>query len=395
MIFSRVSAVFRKEWRDARRDKRSFRIAFLMPVYFVAITIGILWLMIYLQSQSRVSLSETTSFPVSGVEHFPPLVDWLREKGFHLHEEGDGGIEKFERGEIDYLLVIPDDAMERYAAGNTISLRLYFDATKNTKNASVYRLRHEASVWSAKIGGLRLVARGVAPFIAQPLAIQDVNSASQKKMASMVLMNVPMFLMLILFIAAIGFSIDMLAGERERRSLESLLITPVSSAELVIGKGLLSFCISMLSLVLMLALFYIGFLWVPFSELGIDMEFTIQSLILCIALLAPVAMLATSLQLFLSTFAKSFKDAQSLMGLLVLVPTIPSVYLIVSNTDPHAWFYVVPVLAQVTSLRELFFGGVVSAVDVLSASSMTLLVSITFITLTVKRLRSATHIFGK
>lgn len=395
MRWQRVGAIFRKEWKDARRDKKSFRVAFLLPIYFAAITIGILFLMIHFQSQSRISLSETTSFPVAGADHFPPLMDWLREKGFSPYEAGDDAVAKFEAQQLDYLLVVPESAMKNYEEGQTILVRLYYDVTNSSKNGPVYRLRHEISVWSSKIGGLRLIARGTAPFIAQPVAIQEVNSASQKKMASMILANFPLFLMLILFITSIGFSIDMLAGERERRSLEALLITPVSAAELIVGKGALSFTMSMLSLALMLVLFYVGFLWVPFSELGISMEFDVEAALLCMLLLVPVALLATSLQLFFSTFAKSFKDAQSLMGLLVLVPTLPSVYFVITNLTPLAWFYYVPVLSQVAALRELLFGSGPVQSAFAAGSILTIVVAVFFIWLTVCRLRKADHVFGK
>src|SRR5690606_21165635 len=118
------------------------------------------------------------------------------------------------------------------------------------------------------------------------------------------------------------FSADMTAGERERRSLESLLIMPVSSAAIMIGKWLTSVILTLGMLLLTLVLLWIALTYLPFNQLGLRVDVGWLAMVQISAALLPVVFFAVSLQLAVSIFARSFKDAQTYVGLLMFVPMI-------------------------------------------------------------------------
>ncbi len=117
----------------------------------------------------------------------------------------------------------------------------------------------------------------------------------------------------------------MSAGERERGSLEALLLNPVSARDLVTGKVLASLLFGLLSMLVGLGAFALVVPAVPFENIGIDLH--IQPLLIAsyALLFLPTVVFASALQLFVGTLSKTSKTAQAALGLLVLLPMIPSV----------------------------------------------------------------------
>lgn len=391
---SKIFIVLRKEWRDAMRDNKSLRMALLMPMYFVAIFVASSLFIIHMSNQSRATTSEPIKLAVVGAAHLPTLIDWLQERGVKIDAVGDDAYQQVERGDLGYALIIPEDAQEKFATGESIELALVFDATNSKLQGSLHFVRQQIWNWNSRMGSLRLLSRGISPAITSPVSIRDLNIASDQKMGFFVMASLPMLMILTAFIASVGFSADMTAGERERRSLESLLITPASSASLVLGKWLTSFSLTLTVLLVEILLLSIAFAYVPFKELGLRVDVSFTDLMAIYGALGSVALLATGLQFVISLFARNFKDAQTYMGMMVFLPMVPLFYTLFNPSAYEDWFRWVPVLGQQVLVKDLLLGGNVSSFHFVQVWIVALALALIFLFFTASKLRKPKIVYG-
>lgn len=386
--------VWCKEWRDALRDKKSLRMAFLMPVYFVAVFVASSLFIIHMSQQSRATTSEPIKLSVVGAEQLPALVNWLQERGIQVQAADEQAYQQVQSGQLGYALIVPEDAREKFATGESIELALVFDATNNKLQGAIHFVRQQIWSWNARVGSLRLLSRGISPAIANPVVVRDLNVASDQKMGFFVMASLPMLLILTVFMATVGFSADMTAGERERRSLESLLITPAPSGALLLGKWLNSLSLTFLVLVVELTLLAIAFAYVPFKELGLRVHVTPLDLLVVLVALMSLAIVATALQFLISMFARSFKDAQTYMGLMIFIPMVPLFYTLINPSAYADWFRWVPVLAQQLVVKDLLLGGDVPLLAFAQAWLVAVVLAALLLRFTARQLRKPNIVYG-
>lgn len=355
--FSSALIVFRKEWKDALRDKRSLRLAFLPAFYFVAIFAGGTLFTINTQQDYRVDGLVQIELPVQGGEHLPELLDWLREQGIEPLAVDTDVYQQVQQGEHKFALIIPADIHQQKLLGENLTLWLVYNAANQQVHSRLQFIRSQIYAWSTRTGNLNLLARGIAPGVGSVVALRESNVADDQQMGIYILGGLPMILLLSTFIASIGFSADMTAGERERRSLESLLITPASSLSFILGKWLTSLLITLSVVIVTLGLLWFALAVLPFNELGLRVDVRWSAVLAIFAVLLPVIFMACALQLMVAIFARSFKDAQTYTGLLIFIPMVPGFYTLF-NPGIHAdWFLWMPVLGQQVVVRDLLLGG--------------------------------------
>jgi len=393
-LLSKIGIVFRKEWRDALRDNKSLRMTLLMPVYFVGVFVASSLFIIHMSNQSKATNNEPIKLAVVGAEQLPSLIDWLQERGVQVDAVDEGAYQKVETGELGYALIIPKDAREKFATGESIELALVFDATNNKLQGAIQFVRQQIWSWNGRMGSLRLLSRGISPGIANPIFIRDLNIASDEKMGFFVMASLPMLLILTAFMGSVGFSADMTAGERERRSLESLLITPVSSATLILGKWLNSFSLTLMILAVEVTLLVAAFAYVPFKELGLRVDVSPLELAGVFVVLASLALLSTALQFLISLFARSFKDAQTYMGLMVFIPMVPLFYTMFNPSAYADWFRWVPVLGHQVLIKDLLLGGTVTATHFAQLWLVSGVIAFVLLAYTIAQLRKPKIVYG-
>ena len=150
-----------------------------------------------------------------------------------------------------------------------------------------------------------------------------------------------------------GISVDSTAGERERKTLEPLLINPVERHDFVIGKWLAASIFSALGMIMTLLLCIAALMHVELDQVGLNFHITTQQILLMIMATLPLSFLATSLEMLLGIFAKSFKDAQSYIGLVTMLPVISSFMLIFNPVAIQDWMFAIPMYGHHLLLLEV------------------------------------------
>jgi sodium transport system permease protein len=341
-LFGQLLVVFRKEVKDAFRDRRA-----IMTIVLSATLSPVLLGFMLNRVADRQRQLEDVTIPIVGIQHAPAFVEWLRQQAGVSVVEGPEDAEAAVReNREDVVLVIPAEFQQKFRSSSPAPIRIVSDSSRQTARPKVSRVRTLVQRYSGEIGTLRLISRGVSPAIATPLQVEDVEVSSAQQRAAMILSFIPMFIVLAAFAGGMQIAMDSTAGERERGSLEPLLVNPAPREAIVGGKWLASTFTSMLSVFLTTALVMGMLRFIPMQEFGIRFRMHPEQVGLMLAAALPMSLLASGVQTYLATFAKSFKEAQSYMGLLIIVPMLPGFLSTLYPLSGQTWMYPIPILAQ-------------------------------------------------
>jgi sodium transport system permease protein len=174
----------------------------------------------------------------------------------------------------------------------------------------------------------------------------------------------PYFFVFTVFIGGMYLAIDLTAGERERQSLEPLFVNPVAPWRILLGK-IGAICVfSVSSLLICTSAFTVAGQFIPTDKLGMELGLGPAFALKVLVLMLPLVLLIAALQTLVAAFSKSYREAQTYLGLLMLVPVLPSVLLSVMPVKTAAWMYAVPLLGQQVGITELLAGGSVTVAQV-------------------------------
>jgi sodium transport system permease protein len=183
--------------------------------------------------------------------------------------------------------------------------------------------------------------------------LRDVDLSTPKSRAILAVIFLPYVLMITAFTGATHLAMDTTAGEKERKSLEPLLINPVPRWQIMTGKMLTTTVFAMASLALTLVSFRIVLPYMPIGAFGMDLTLGLHTLVKILLVISPVAILAAALLTLLASFAKSYREAQSYMGLVILIPMIPSLIFMANPVKAEAWMMNVPLFSQNILIGEI------------------------------------------
>lgn len=386
--------VFRKEWTDSWRDKRAMKLAWMPAIYFVGMFLLSFFFILNLQKNDKIAGIATFPVPVYNAEAYPALKQWLLEQGANITSVEKDVINDLATSEYDYVLIVPDDVHDSINQVKSAQLMLVYDASKQDVHQKLNQVRNMVYSFNARESAIHLLARGISAGVATPVQLTEHNIASEQQMSIYILGSIPMMLVLGVFIAGIGFSADMTAGERERRSLEALLITPVRSGALIYGKWLTSFLITFMVIGVIIILLAIALRVLPFSDLGVRVDSSVSGWLMILFAFIPLMALANAMQILISLFARSFKDAQTYTSLMIFLPMAATFYLLFKPSAFAEWFYWVPVIGQHVIVRDTLLGTAVPWSALLQVWLVDMVLAFVCLAIAAAKIRSRAVIYG-
>lgn len=355
---SAVSVVMMKELVDLARDRRTVLISLLMgPFLIVGLIMGMGALM---QKKMVTQLEKTLELPVIGPEHAPNLVAWLSEHNIEVKSAPEDPETAIARQDEDVILRIPANYGEDWRASKPALVEILHDSTRDDSKIPVARVTNVLQGYSQQVGALRLLSRGVSPAVGMPVLVAPVDLATPMSRIGQALAMLPYLLIMSAFVGGAYLVIDVTAGERERQSLEPLLATPASRQAIMSGKILAACVFGLFSLMLMLAAFKIAF-WLMPGGLKVDVSLLAMGKLLLI--LMPTLLFGSCLLTLIAASVKSVKEAQSYMTLLILLPMLPTFYLLISPVKNQLWMLAIPFLSQNQMIMMVLRGEAISAAD--------------------------------
>jgi sodium transport system permease protein len=347
--FTQALVVARKEFKDWSRDRRSI-ITLLVSSLLAP---GIIFFM-FNSMASRQRQLEDVTVPVVGAANAPAFVDWLRQQAGITVTEGPTDAEEAVRSRReDAVVVIPENFAKNFAASKPAQVRLVADSSSQNARPKVQRIRTLLQRYNAEIGSLRLIARGVSPVVATAVQVEDVEVSSAQQRAAMILGFIPLFIMISAFTGAMQIATDSTAGERERGSIEALLANPAPRGAIASGKWLAGTLTAILTVLITGALLFAMFRFLPLQDLGIRFRLGTPELLYTLAVVLPLCPLIVAIQMYVATFAKSFKEAQSYLSFLMMAQMIPGMMATMNQAATKAWMHYVPWIGQQTLLTDV------------------------------------------
>jgi sodium transport system permease protein len=351
--------VFVKELLDNFRDRRVILNTLVLGPLLGPVIFGVM--ISFMARETTERLEAALELPVVGAENAPNLVGWLERQGVIVESPPADPEQAVREEEAEVVLRIPEGFADDWNAGRPAPVEIIADRSLRYTGTTISRVNGYLRTYNRQIGNLRLQLRGVHPDITRPVDSQVVDLSTPTSRGGQVLAFLPYFILITVFMGSMHMAIDTTAGERERKSLEPLLINPLPRWQIMAGKLLATtfFALATLGLGLIAFVYAMGML--PTASMGVQLNLDFGVAARVFGIVAPAALMAAALLTILASFAKSFREAQSYMGLVVLIPMIPSFWLLIDPTKAETWMTWVPLLNQNVVILELVRGEAVDA----------------------------------
>jgi sodium transport system permease protein len=357
-----ILTVFWKEVRENLRDKRTVMNTLLTgplmaPVIFVLLINAIV-------ARELDKAEKPLPVPVIGAEHAPNLIEALKQSGVEIKDPPSDPERAVREQDVDLVLRIPASYPESWRKGETSQVELIFDLSQRDTTGSVARLRGILEAYGQRTATMRVVARGLSPSMMRPLAVAQRDQSTAQARGGMMFAMLPYFFILGAFIGGMALAIDTTAGERERQSLEPLFVNPVSRSKLLLGKLGATSAFAFTTLFLSIIAFSVAGMFMPTEKLGMTLQIGAQFAVLTLLVCLPLVFLIASLQTLAAAFAKSFREAQTYLSLLMFVPAVPTMLMSMFPFKTQTWMYAVPLVGQQVTITRLMRGEPVSSIDI-------------------------------
>lgn len=355
--------IFRKELIDTLRDRRTIITMVLVPLMLFPV---IMTVMTRIQtSQMKKAQEEVLKVGLvtyGNAEEFKNML--LNRDDVKILEDihPDSARALIQQDSLDGAFIFSKKFDQRVAELASGRLKFYYKSTEDEKeDITKRRMRDLVDEFEKKLVSVRFKKLHLDEKIVEPLKLAEINVASKKeRIGKMIGGFLPYIFVIFCFTGSMYPAIDLGAGEKERGTIETLLTSPVNRFQILLGKfsvvvltGIASATISMVGL-------YLGFRQI--KEIPSEAFETIlgilevKSILLVLSLLLPLTIFFAGILLSLSIFAKSFKEAQSLISPMTFVVILPVVVGLLPGVDLNAQTALIPILNISLATKDIMAG---------------------------------------
>lgn len=392
-MWRRIFVVFNKEVMDNSRDRRSLLVALIYPLMgplLLGLLISAVVEVVTIKTEAQVTL------PVLGAERAPEFVAYLEGRGITVTPAPEDAEAAVRDGELNTAVVIPEGFGELFRAGKTATIHVVSDSSNLPGLIALNRTAALLGEFNRQVWGQRIKALGVDIQILRPLAIKSISVSKGAHIAEILLFMVPPLLIFNLFMGGVYLAIDTTSGERERGSLEPLLVNPVERWGLMLGKYLAALLFTGIAVAVQLIAFKVIFQSAGgsggFNFAGV---FSAVTLLGIFAVTLPLMMVAVGVQFIIATVTRSFKEAQTYLGLLPLVPALPGMVLVFAPVKAQEWMMMIPTFSQTLLLGQFVRGDGVAFPDALISMASSMIAALVLIVFAARLYERENLIFGE
>ncbi|MGI6668444.1 MAG: ABC transporter permease [Acetivibrionales bacterium] len=393
-----VWIVFKKELKDIIRDRRTIVTSILLPMLLIPLINIIMGGGV---QKFQRDINENVTIALSASSNTAEIKRLVQEKIIPANPnlklvETDDPVDALNKGQVRCIINFDEDYEEKLGKGIPFKITLQYDESRTKSQAGADFVADAIRSFESGIVAERIAAAGIDEELLNPVEIERVNiAANQQKGSNMVLqMLLPLLVGMLVSVGGIPAATDLVAGEKERKTLEPLLTTLPSRGSLLLGKYLTVTVFSIVSVIAIMTGIAIGYLINPNSlTMGVESQLyglNIQPLALVLAVLITIllGMTFSGIQIAISAFARSYKEAQTYLSFLMLVAMIPGyATMFLQPGDLTVVMFLLPVMNTIASFKMLL-GGMVNY----GYLFVSLAASLVFVALT---LWLAASLFGK
>lgn len=351
--------VFTKEFIDILRDRKTWIGAFIIPIVVIP------FVMFLLGSSLEGVEQDARSFvpiAVKGDVQSDFVQRLAAAPGVKLVYPSDPKA-ALQAAEIRAVIILPQQFQQQINRGKTATIEVLYDPSNNKSLYARELIEQTAEEYQKDTVQHRLQSMRLSPETIEPIRTVYQSAATDETMSGSMLAGI-VTLMLVVTLASGGIAAatDLVAGEKERGTLESLISAPVSPKSILTAKLLAVMVMCIVSAVASLFSMTIIFSQTP---LGVNEKFSLgffsaASTFVFVVMILLLAAMFSSVLLMISTIAKSFKESQTYMAPVVFAGMVPAYMMMpLHPADIPFVYYFLPVFNGTAIFKEIFFGALV------------------------------------
>jgi sodium transport system permease protein len=353
--------VFRKELVDALRDRRT-----LLTVFLSSVAVGPLILFVVSALIGNMERrSEDRVMMMVGAESAPTLVNHLERMNISIKAAPADYRELLVNSKLgDPVVVVPSEFEAQLAQGEVPTIEVFSSASNQRAELGARRAMQALLGFGQELASQRLIAHGVTPMVLKVVDVEERDVANPQARAAQLTGMVPFFVLMAVLYGAMTAALDTTAGERERGSLEPLLMNPTSRASLVVGKWAAVVSVSMAIALLSCLSFLPAQVVLRSESLAAMFQFGWSEVVWFLLLLAPLAAALSAVMMAIAIRTKSFKEAQTNNTVVIMAMSLLPLVVFFNQEGEAPWHLWVPAIGQITLMNRVLKGDAIPGVDV-------------------------------
>ncbi len=342
MRFDFIWRVAYKELLSTVRDVKAFRASIILP--FIMTPLFIIGFPLLFGNLFGGEVQKKQIVGVSNLEQMPSALRKLLESG-----DGSAGVElksitepliAVQNGDVEAGIAIPNTGVPNSAGGKPIDIQVFVKFSN--QKASVVRNKIEDAIqnYSKSLVIQKLAAVGLTPDTLEPVRAKSVNAETvEERSGGIFAFLFPMFIFLAILGGASTVAVDSTAGEKERGSLEILLVSPVQRLEVVLGKLLAVTLFALFGVIMQVTAFIVSGALSPIvlkqfgssdssdisALFGGNLNLGVGGFLSMFLIGITVALMLSGVLVSIGIYARSFKEAQTYLVPLQIISQFVSI----------------------------------------------------------------------
>lgn len=394
-------AVVRKELDRVLKDKKMIFSMFVMPILLVLGIVGLVFFLVD-NLMDDVDKHIPTVYMSNAPEEFKTLMSGVEDMEIEYikNQDVDELKQGIKDGTVDLMVEFPEDFSEQIASAEVKvpQVKTFYNPSEDYSLTAREKImicleQYRMGLLANKFGSVEATLIFTVDTDNKEAAIQDEDKAMGKALGMMV----PYFITMMIFASAMGLGVDSIAGEKERGTLASLLLSPVSRVQIVMGKvvslAILSVMSALVYIISMVTVFGIGVKYIGESDILGGFSFSAVQVVQLIVLIIGVVLLYVSLISIVAVLAKNVKEASTYISPLYIVVIVVGMMNMYVTGDPATSSYAIPLYGSATAFRGIFTQSI-TAPQFLLAVLVTYGLAAIIIALTTKAFKSEKIMFN-
>lgn len=380
MNFKHVWIVFKKEMKDSFRDKKSVFSNIFLPLLLIPL---MYYCMNFFMKSSSKEVEENMKISVMTQEMTQEAEDFTKtniigEDKIEIvkYETEDQAKKALMDGDINCIINYETGFFANLNQDTSAGIKLEYNSLKNSSQLAMQMLQSKLMALNQTLAAKRLTQMNISPEILNLVQTNVVDSSTEisengKSANQMLMMIVPMYLVIIIVTAGVPIAIDVLAGERERNTFEALLSTKANRLSILIGKYMAILVFSVIAIIMSFIGLILGMVMNPemFSADGQQMTLNaifaslnmpVGAFLLILLSAITLAVAFAGIQIGLSTYAKSVKEAQTYLSYMMFPAMILGfATMFMGAGDMQPFMAYIPIFNTIASMK-MALGGVMN-----------------------------------
>lgn len=389
MKLKHIVVVLKKEMKDMVRDKRTIITTILIPMILIPV---LYYFMGSSSEQLDKDITENLSIAIKAENNKTQIEEYFKNEVFAGKENivianYSDPIQSLKDGDTRIVLEVDSDYLSKLQKNIPVDIKMTYDSSKMTSSGSIQMITQMINDYNQKVITTRISALGIDTNILQPTAIQTTDVAPEESQNNMMLsMILPMLLSILLVTAGAPAAIDLIVGEREKKTFEPLLTTKANRFSILIGKYLAVSAFSLISIIASLVGVVIGMKMSPglFGEnVGFGLNMPAYTIVIAALTIVLFGLICSAVQILLSAFAKTIKEGQTYTSFLtfaIMIPAYATMFMQAGDIQMYMGF--IPAL-NIIALIKMVLAGMVDYTYLLITfgSSIVYFIAIMLVTL--------------